>query len=1450
MYRPVERYVRAFGVATLLVAACLAPLPFIGSVTPAFADGGAGGSSGGHAGGTGATGFSGQTGGTGVTDGIESGGGGGGGAGGGTGGDGGTTFGIVTGGAGGTAGVPNGQTGTAGGPNNGPGGGGGGYNGNGAGTATIGGTSLTGGNGGGGGAGAVGANGGGGGGAGGYGAIVTGSGTSTVNDIIQGGIGGAGGNATYVDGQGGGGGDGGVGVQFTTSGATISIGSGTVISGGAGGVGGPGNGGNGANGAGGVGIVGSGLTIIDSGTVRGGLGGDGTTRANAITFSGGTNLLELQRGVGFSGNAVVTGGTGTLQLGGGIDNNLDVSGIGSLGSGAQYQGFSSFTKTGGSTWTLSNTTATTTSWAINQGALSISADNNLGAAAGGLSFDGGKLETTATLSTARTITLNSGGGTFQVDTGTTTLSGAIGGPGGLSKLGTGTLTITNSGNTYSGLTQINAGTLALTGGGTLAQSSGVFVGAGSTFDISGTTTGATIQDLTGGTGSAVALGAKTLTVGTSNSTTYAGDISGVGGSLVKQGSGTLTLNGLNTYSGGTTVSAGTLEGTTSSLQGTITNNATVSFNQAANGSYGGAIGGSGAVNVSGGRTITFTGSNGYTGATTVNANTTLALTGAGTFNASSGLDLSAAGATFDISASTGAPVIKDLSGVAGTVINLGGRALAVGGTSDTSFAGAIEGVGGVFVKNGSGTLTLSGANTYSGQTTIGGGILQAGAANTFSATSQVSVNTGTLDLNNFDNAIKDLTGNLGTSVTLGSATLTINGASSLYNGVISGTGGLTITGGTQSFSTSAQLYTGATVLNGGSLKLNDSASIAQSSGLTLAASGGIFDISNTTSGTTIKDLSGVAGTTVALGGKTLTFGTTNSTTFAGTTTGNGALIKQGSGTFSWSGNGDFGSFEVAAGQLTATGNLTGNVTVDAGAKFLGTATITGNLTVNGTIRPDIGTTNVIGTYTQGAGSTYQVEVTPGGLSDKINVTGNAVINGGTVAVMADAGTYSRSTRYTILTASTGVTGTYASVTSNFAFLTPTLSYDANDVFLTLLNTTNAFRNGAQTPNQAAVGAALDTASPSASGDFANVLNALYSLSTAQGPAALDALGGQNYSGFSSLTIQSALLFMDSFSSHAGGGLGTGGSASLPGGSTWQALKVDTADACGEACDVEPLWGAWGGGMGAFGTVAGDSNGHGLTYNLGGFVAGLDRKFVPGFRAGVAAGFNAATLYTQGMPGTGTSNTLQFALYGEYAPGPFYLDALGGYGHSDNRMNRPIVIAGLPFRMAQGYTTANTFFGQLEAGYKVMIAPSFGGFAMPFARLQASTSTQAGFSETGADSLDLTVAQRTTNSLRTVLGAQLGAGVDAPWHEKLDLVFLLGWSHEFADQTRPVTAAFAGAPAISFTTFGAQAPRDGVVLGLGAKTQVAEHTSVYLRYDGDLAGANTNHVLNAGVRYVW
>src|SRR5262249_46318841 len=95
----------------------------------------------------------------------------------------------------------------------------------------------------------------------------------------------------------------------------------------------------------------------------------------------------------------------------------------------------------------------------------------------------------------------------------------------------------------------------------------------------------------------------------------------------------------------------------------------------------------------------------------------------------------------------------------------------------------------------------------------------------------------------------------------------------------------------------------------------------------------------------------------------------------------------------------------------------------------------------------------------------------------ISAAGAASIDGGMVQVLAQSGTYSRQTRYTILTASGGVDGQFTNVTSNLAFLTPLLSYDPNNVFLTLIRNDITFASVAQTPNQRAVAAALDSSPP-------------------------------------------------------------------------------------------------------------------------------------------------------------------------------------------------------------------------------------------------------------------------------------------------------------------------------------------------------------------------------------
>jgi outer membrane autotransporter protein len=221
-----------------------------------------------------------------------------------------------------------------------------------------------------------------------------------------------------------------------------------------------------------------------------------------------------------------------------------------------------------------------------------------------------------------------------------------------------------------------------------------------------------------------------------------------------------------------------------------------------------------------------------------------------------------------------------------------------------------------------------------------------------------------------------------------------------------------------------------------------------------------------------------------------------------------------------------------------------------------------------------------------------------------------------------------------------------------------------------------------------------------------------------------------------------------------------------------------------------------------------------------------------------------------MPGQGSSSTVQVGLYGEYAVGNFYLDALAGYAHTDSNMTRPIAIPGLAQRTALGHTNAEQFFGQLEAGYKVELGGPWQSFATPFARLQGSTASQAGFAETGAGSLNLTVAGQTTNSLRSVLGVQAGASFDLGWRDRLAIVARLGWSHEYADTARPVNASFAGAPASPFAVAGADAPRDGAILGLATTTHITESTSLYLRYDAELAGGNTSHIVSGGVRLIW
>lgn len=332
------------GVALLLLASTT-----IG-VAPALAGGGKGGNFGGGGGGdnvtvAGAPGSNGQNG---------NGGGGGGGGAGLTGGIGGNGTGGALNGAGGSGGQSAGAPGQAGG--NGTSGGGGGGGGGGAhgfvGAALPLGASTGGAGGNGGTAAQLNTGGGGGGGAGGFGAVVTGSGDlGTLGVAVTGGTGGAGGSAFL----GGTGGSGGTGLLLSNPGAaTIAIQN--AVIGGNGGASGGGAGGPTA-GAGGAGIVGANLTITNAGTISGGLSGNGATRADAIVFTGGNNVLTLANSTsGLTGDISVTG---ALTFDQSTSSTLDQI----------IKGSGSVTKTGIATLLLSGTNTYTGATTVSVGTL-------------------------------------------------------------------------------------------------------------------------------------------------------------------------------------------------------------------------------------------------------------------------------------------------------------------------------------------------------------------------------------------------------------------------------------------------------------------------------------------------------------------------------------------------------------------------------------------------------------------------------------------------------------------------------------------------------------------------------------------------------------------------------------------------------------------------------------------------------------------------------------------------------------------------------------------------------------------------------------------------------------------------------------------------------------------------------------------------------------------------
>jgi outer membrane autotransporter protein len=357
-----------------------------------------------------------------------------------------------------------------------------------------------------------------------------------------------------------------------------------------------------------------------------------------------------------------------------------------------------------------------------------------------------------------------------------------------------------------------------------------------------------------------------------------------------------------------------------------------------------------------------------------------------------------------------------------------------------------------------------------------------------------------------------------------------------------------------------------------------------------------------------------------------------------------------------------------------------------------------------------------------------------------------------------------------------------------------------------------------------------------------VLNALAFLNGQQGPAALNTISGQPAANFGTVNVQGATLFMNTVSQQLAGFHG--------GSSTGQHQAL--AQACEiESCDAQGPWGVWASAIGGLGSVQGNGNAGTLTYNFGGGASGIDYRIDPHIVVGLGAGYTSGNQWVNSFMGRAWSDSANVVAYASFTQAGFYADGLAGYAWSGNQIQRQILIPGLQPRTANGSTGANQFLGQIETGYAIPVFAPAAATVTPFARLQGTTVNQNPFSEWGStNSLNLSVAQQTTNSLRTAFGADLSGSIGMGDQRTLDLDFRLGWLHEYADTSRPMTASFAGAPSNAFTVYGATPQRDSAVIGFMAKTTIAAATQIYLRYDGEIGSGSDNHTLNVGVRFSW
>jgi autotransporter-associated beta strand protein len=725
---------------------------------------------------------------------------------------------------------------------------------------------------------------------------------------------------------------------------------------------------------------------------------------------------------------------------------------------------------------------------------------------------------------------------------------------------------------------------------------------------------------------------------------------------------------------------------------------------------------------------------------------------------------------------------------------------------DGIYSGELTGTGGL-TKVGDGSLTLSGENAFSGDSAVAGGTLIAGRNGAFGTGSYELSSTGKLDLNDHDQSIGALSGSGDIELGTGSLTLnqTING---LFEGNITGDGGLVKNGDGLLYLLGQNSYSGGTTINAGEV-------IGHSDSLS-------GDISVATAAA-------------------LTFSQEDDGVFDGTLSGQGDLVKLGAGKLVFNNASDAigsvtveaGSFIVGESSLNSTATLTtDSIYVQSGALVGGHGTVEADVFIlsGGSLSPgnSYGVNTIRGDLTLNPGAFFDVEVDPAdeNRGDKTIVQGTAYLTGAIVRHFGTGGVLEDylNKQWTILTADS-LDGTFYTAVSNLAFLAPSLNYTNTDVLLAF-NAISGFSDSVVTNNQKAVAASLETLPPSS-----QLYQSVVSFATVQNVGAvMDQLSGEVFSSLTPGVRHVAALSNRVVVRHA---------FDL---SNLAAARADAAPAAGLGDFANHrLWVSLGG---SYGILNGSTDSAKMTISGAELSGGYDFNLANGWLGGLVLHFNDKKFNVVDRASDIDADTYGVSVYLgrniDLSHGRLRLLLGGNWTRYNFKSERHVYLP------AHQTLTAN-FNGDsyqvfFEAAYAKTL--SWGGIIEPYASFGWTSFRIGGFREKGGSAAMISPSERQDNAFSII-----GLRATAPLGQRFSIDVDLGWRHEFGSVSNKKYLAFAEG-GNRFGVTGVSPNRDELLVGLRGNVSLNDNWKLGLQYNGNFGNNGQNHAGSLIISASW